>query len=102
MSKTPKDLEPDLRVLYMHVEESGEEGIGLGKLLDNLKKDRSDIEAVTAVLDDLGTLMDLGYVHRKIIETKTEMGYEGRILWFAAGKGESLQELQYGGISLRP
>lgn len=102
MSKTPKDLEPDLRVLYTYVEESGEDGIGLGKLLDTLKKDRSDIKAVTSVLDNLGTLMDLGYVHRKIIETKTEMGYEGKILWFAVGKGESLQELQYGGISLRP
>lgn len=102
MSENTKELEPELKKLLDMVTERGEKGIQLDELLDNLQKNGRDYRVVLAVMNDLFQLQDLGYIHRKIIERKIEGGIEGEIRWFAAGKGESIKELEYGGLSLIP
>ncbi len=100
MPKTPETLEPNLKILYDSIEESGEEGIRLDELFDKLKINGHDVETLINIMDSLNQLGELGLAHKKIIESKTERGYEGEIRWFAAGKGDSIPNLQYGGKSL--
>jgi len=102
MSENAKELEPDLKQLLDVVVEGGENGVRLDEIFDKLQKDDRDTKVLIGVMDDLSQLREFGYIHRKIIERRVKGGIEGEIRWFAAGKGESIEDAKYGGFSMIP
>lgn len=98
MSKK-EDLEPDLNQLFTIIDESGEEGIHLGDILKKLGKDGHDSDVVLALQDDLYELSERGYIHREIIQKRFERGVLTEIKWFAAGKGKSVSNGVFMGMT---
>jgi hypothetical protein len=45
-----------------------------------------------AVMTSLGDLREMGLIHRKLVEERTERWVITSIRWFVVGKGESVQE----------
>lgn len=87
-----KDLNPELRAIFDIIEESGEQGTGQGELFDILGKDHTDRDTLMAVMTHLGELREMGLIHRKLVEERTERWVITSIRWFVVGKGESVQE----------
>lgn len=88
-----EDLEPELKAIFNIIEESGERGTDLRELFDKLEKDDKDRDTLIAVVTNVGELVEMGYIHRKLVEVeRTERGVETCIRWFVIGKGESVKE----------
>lgn len=82
MSKTPEDLEPDLKQLYDIVKETGKQGIPLDILFDKLNIDRGDVDSIIVVMDSLIQLREYGLAYKDIIQSKFGRGTLYEIRWF--------------------
>ncbi|KYK37737.1 MAG: hypothetical protein HXS46_03245 [Theionarchaea archaeon] len=96
MTEAPKDLAPDLEILYNYINETGEKGIPLDELMMKLNKDMGDIDVVLDVMDDLHKLGELGHIHREYVTEKSERMITTEMRWFVAGKGESVSSNDLG------
>lgn len=85
MSEPPEDrLGPEQ--LHHITREAGTRGIRLDEILDKLKIDHGDVDAIMNIMDLLTDLTDRGLVYMDTIRTKCERGTMCEIRWFATEK----------------
>lgn len=73
----------DLEQLHHILEEAGTEGIRLDKLLDSLKIDHGNVDAIIDLLDRLAALERNELAYQDIIQTREERGISSEIRWFS-------------------
>lgn len=87
-----EELEPELKAIYDIIEESGEKGTDGFELFEKLGKDCRNRDTLIAVMIHIDELIEMGYIHRKYVEKRTEKWVTTCLRWFVTGKGESVRE----------
>ena len=85
MSENPEDR-PGPEQLHRITREAGNRGIRLDEILDKVKIDHGDVDAIMDIMNFLTDLRDQGLVYMDTIQTKCERGTMCEIRWFATEK----------------